>query len=204
MADSIIFNPHKSLFQPVGSGGVIFRTRPPMKDPTTHSDNHDNVNQPITNSCHIENGHVPPATFHKALEYRSPARAFPIWFSINLIGLQSFTNQAEEKLLLCEYMYHRLQIVPEVALGPKPNTAVLTFRCTGGGTTAEDNAHTDELLKDVLEDGMFVVNSCAMDGYAYIRVCTTNFRAHLSDVDMLLADIEAKVQDASHYVAWLA
>ena len=129
----------------------------------------------------------------KALENQSPARGFPIWFCVNLLGVESFKYLLEEKILLSVYLYTYLQHMPGLSLGPPPEVGAVTFRCAGADKDRA-NKRTEALLKAIRDEGMFVVNFYVITGYVYIRLCTNNFRAHLSDIQLFLEAIETKVR----------
>ena len=120
-ADSIAVDPHKSLFQPFGSGVLLVRNGLKMKAAMTEISELYSI---VNTGKDFEN--ESPASY--ALEWTRPSRALPIWFSINLLGLCNIQMALNEKLDLAQYFYKELLHTGKFVLGPCPELSTVVFR----------------------------------------------------------------------------
>ena len=121
VADSISLDPHKSLFQPYGTGVVLVRDESKLKAamaiPSTPYDSA-SLNEDFENES--------PACY--TFELTRPFRALPVWFSINLLGMCNIKLALDEKLELAQYLYKELSRQDKLVLGPYPQLTTVLFR----------------------------------------------------------------------------
>ena len=120
-ADSIVMDPHKSLFQPFSFGVLLVRDGSKMKEAMTETCELDidvSAGQDFENESPVNYG----------LELSRPFRALPIWFSINLLGIGNIQMALNEKLDLAQYFYKQLVHTGKFVLGPYPQLSTVLFR----------------------------------------------------------------------------
>ena len=114
MADSITVDPHKTLFQPHGSGMVLVRNGQLLRKATSVSNFLDFGQQEERSFEEMS-----PADF--SLELSRPMRSMPLWFSLNLMGVRHIEKALDEKLALTMFFYDELAKNTRIERGPKPD-----------------------------------------------------------------------------------
>ena len=121
-ADSITFDPHKGMFLPYGTGSLVVRDGPALRD--AH----------YVGAEYLQD-RAPEAELPNWNEY-SPElsrdhRGFRVWLPLVLHGVQAFREALDEKLDLAEHLYAALSEMPEIELPWSPQLSVVPFRLTG-------------------------------------------------------------------------
>jgi glutamate/tyrosine decarboxylase-like PLP-dependent enzyme len=173
-ADSLVLDPHKSLFLPYGCGAVLVANRKLLKSSFTfHPDylvdlRQDDLLSP--SDCSIE------GTRH--------FRGLRMWLSLKLHGLETIRAALEEKILLAQYAHYRLGQIKGVETGPFPQLSCVTFRL------ANDDS-TQRLLERMQTRGSIYPSSTRLNGSLYIRFCIVHFRTHLAEIERGLEEVRS-------------
>ena len=93
----------------------------------------------MLNRIEIEEERYIPGNF--TYESDRPLRGITLWFSINLLGLTKYRQHLEEKRELTKYLYSKLQEMPNLEMGPFPQTLVVCFRLKGTFYDNINNKH---------------------------------------------------------------
>ncbi|MEP7127737.1 MAG: aminotransferase class V-fold PLP-dependent enzyme [Chitinophagales bacterium] len=181
-SDTLVIDPHKSLFLPYGSGVFL------AKDPRQ------------LNASHFYFANYMQDTL-QAIEEVSPADVSPeltkhfrglrLWLPLKLLGLKPFRACLEEKLLLAKYFYEEVQKLG-FEVGSEPQLSVVTYRYVPKGGDAD--AFNKQLVEAVQKDGRVFISSTILDGKFTLRAAIVSFRTHLSTIDLLLNVLKEKVQ----------
>ncbi|MBX3145436.1 MAG: hypothetical protein KF785_01590 [Gemmatimonadales bacterium] len=176
-ADSVVLDPHKSLFLPYGSGIVLVRDPEPMR--RAHQGDGAYMQDIPDDLTETSPSDVSP-------ELTRPFRGLRIWLPLKLLGVKPFRAALDEKLLLARYFYAR---VAELGfeVGPPPDLSLVTFRWAPPGLTLEEtNALNRRIVEWLRTDGRVFLSSTMIDGRYTLRMAILSFRTHRRTVDVAL------------------
>jgi aromatic-L-amino-acid decarboxylase len=174
-ADSITLDPHKGLFLPYGTGGLIVRDREAMRD--AH----------FEGAAYLQD--LPPAgelpNYNELTpELSRDMRGLRVWWPLALHGVDAFRSALDEKLDLTTRIHRALSEDPNVELGWDPQLTVLAFRMRGG-----DEARSRELLAQINASKRVFLSSTLVRGEYWLRVCIVSHRTHADRIDECAAII---------------
>jgi aromatic-L-amino-acid decarboxylase len=182
-ADSVTLDPHKGLFLPYGTGGLIARDRDAMRD--AHFEGAAYLQDlPPSGSLPNYNELTP--------ELSRDMRGLRVWFPLVLHGVDAFRVALDEKLDLTDRIWQALRDDPNVEVGWDPELTVVTFRMRGG-----DEATTRELLARINASKRVFLSSTLIRGEYWLRVCIVSHRTHADRID----ECAAIVRDAAASLA---
>jgi glutamate/tyrosine decarboxylase-like PLP-dependent enzyme len=169
-ADSIIVDPHKSMFLPYGTGAVL------IKDKTA-----------VLHSNYYTANYMQDAAMEEMLQ--SPTNVSPeltkhfrglrVWLPLQMHGVEPFIACLEEKLLLVKYFRHQLSALG-FCLGPEPDLSVSYFWYPFPSNVDENN---QRLLEAIHADGSVFLSSSVINGRFVIRMAILSFRTKKETVD---------------------
>ena len=191
-ADSLVMDPHKTLFLPYGSGVLLVRDRAHLLRSF----------QAEANYMQDAVGQVDPSIANLSPELTRPFRGLRLWLPLLLHGLGAFRAALEEKLLLARYFHARVGELGYQA-GPAPDLSVVTYRYIPPehrerpeGAREEINALNRRILHHVVADGRSFISSTMLDGWYTLRMACVVHRTHLEEVEGLLERLaEASAQE---------
>lgn len=175
-ADSVIVDPHKSLFLPYGLGAVLIRDKSAM----LHS-NHYAAN--YMQDAATEEGIQSPSNLSP--ELTKHFRGLRLWLPLQLHGIEPFIACLEEKLLLTAYFRMQLKDLG-FELGPEPDLSVSYFWYPFGNDT---DAKNKRLMAEIHHDGSVFLSSSVIDGRFVIRIAILAFRTKKETVDRAVSMI---------------
>lgn len=184
-ADSIILDPHKSLFIPYGVGLVLIRSKKNLVDAYSYDEASylKDTEQDDEISPH-----------HASLELTRHFRALRMWLPLKLIGIKPFRAALEEKLLLAKYFYENIKIMENVEVICKPELSIIVFRVSPKQCKDKDKDKLNlDLLKKLRQDGRIYPSSTILNGNVYLRFAFLHFRTHLELIEHALSMIRSKV-----------
>lgn len=183
-ADSVVLDPHKSLFLPYGSGMLIVRDAAPLL--ATHG-----YVGPYMQDAVREPGEVSPADVSP--ELTKHFRALRMWLPLVQLGVGPFRAALEEKLLLARYFHEEVQALG-FETGPAPELTVVTFRWAPPGVDLEQaNALNQQIVDGVRRDGRVFLSSTMLDGRFTLRMVALSFRTHRRTMDLALRVLREQV-----------
>ncbi len=170
-SDSIVIDPHKTLFIPYGSGVVLLRSKKALLDAFSQKAAYmmDAYGQEQTD----------PADTGPELSRHF--RGMRMWLPLHLHGLAPFEACLEEKLLLCRYFHDEIQAMG-FETGPYPQLTVAIFRVPDD----PENRKNERLMRALHEDGTVFFSSTMIDGKLWIRCAVVHFRTHLNEIKIAL------------------
>ncbi|MBK9730960.1 MAG: aminotransferase class V-fold PLP-dependent enzyme [Chitinophagaceae bacterium] len=181
-SDTLVIDPHKSLFLPYGSGVLL------AKDPRQLNASHFYFANYMQDTLQATE-EVSPADVSP--ELTKHFRGLRLWLPLKLLGLKPFRACLEEKLLLAKYFYEEVQKLG-FEVGAAPQLSVVTYRYIP--ETGDADAFNKQLVEAVQKDGRVFISSTILDGKFTLRAAIVSFRTHLSTIDLLLAVLKEKVQ----------
>ncbi|NND72587.1 MAG: aminotransferase class V-fold PLP-dependent enzyme [Rhodothermales bacterium] len=182
-ADSVVVDPHKTLFLPYGTGAVLLRDQ-----------------------SAVFNSHRYTATYLQdaLVDTLSPAdispeltkhfRGLRMWLPLRLFGTSAFVANLREKLLLARYFREEVRQIDGIEVGPEPDLSVVTFRFVPQDGDA--NTVNKQIIDAIHADGRVFLSSTMLDGVFTIRLAAVCFRTHLHTIDLAIEVIK----DAIHKV----
>jgi glutamate/tyrosine decarboxylase-like PLP-dependent enzyme len=182
-SDSIVMDPHKTLFLPYGSGAVL------VKD-----------GRQLYESHHQGAAYMQDAL--EAIEELSPADLSPeltkhfkglrLWLPLKLLGVAPFRAALEEKILLARHFHHQIQEVEGFEVGPYPDLAIATYRYLP--KRGDANAFNRRLIRDLQNDGRVFLSSTLLNGKFVLRLAVGVYRSHLDDIEEMLERVTEKAR----------
>ncbi|MES1241556.1 MAG: aminotransferase class V-fold PLP-dependent enzyme [Acidobacteriota bacterium] len=178
LADSIVLDPHKSLFLPYGTGALLVRDAEALR--RTHSlaadylpASHDGVD-----FCEI------------SPELTRPFRGLRVWLPLKMHGVGPFREALEEKLALALQASEELKTIPGIEVLAEPQLSTLAFRLNPGKLSMDElNRLNRGLLKRINERRRVLLTGTLLRGEFVIRICVLSFRTHRDRMEMCLEDI---------------
>lgn len=183
LADSVVMDPHKSLFIPYGLGAVVIRDRRKLYQSHYYQANY------MQDTLDAEE--ISPADLSP--ELTKHFRALRMWLPLKLYGLEPFKACLTEKIHLARYFHEKISSRPGFEVGPYPDLSVVYFRYLP--TKGDANAFNEKIVKLIMEDGRVFLSSTVLHGNFVIRCAVVSFRTHLADIDLALQVIDEKVKE---------
>ncbi|MDQ6892070.1 MAG: aminotransferase class I/II-fold pyridoxal phosphate-dependent enzyme [Acidobacteriota bacterium] len=186
-ADSIVLDPHKSLFLPYGTGSLLVR------DPET-----------LKRAHALSAEYLPPMQEDADLtdynlmspELSRDWRGLRVWLPFRMHGAGVFRTNLDEKLDLAEWAGRELETISGVEILARPQLSTLAFRLARPGwSEAETNARNEELLDLINSRKRVYLTATKLRGRFAIRICVLSFRTHLDRMEEGLADIRAAIAE---------
>ena len=177
-SDSLVLDPHKSMFLPFGIGAVLVR----------------NGNLLLTSNSYGASymqdsyGHEEISPADSGPELTKHFRGLRMWLPLHLYGVNVFRANLEEKILLCRHFHDEIGKMG-FETGPFPELSITLFRFP-----AKDNNEFNKCFLDAIrKDGRCFFSSTMIDGEFWIRCAVLNFRTHLREIQFALDIIREKL-----------
>ncbi len=174
-ADSVVLDPHKSLFLPYGIGAVVLR-------------NAAHLETFRFGAAYLVDGPQPePSPSECSIELTRHFRAMRMFLPLALYGVDAFAAALEEKWLLARYLQETLGGWPEIEVGPAPELSTMCFRWTPAGLGPEETDEANRrLLRRFHDDGRIFFTATYLDDRFWMRPSIGIFRTHASHIDEML------------------
>ena len=178
-ADSVILDPHKTLFLPFGTGAVLVRDAQALR--RAHSLHADYLPQMQQEDELVDFCEISP-------ELSRDFRGLRVWLPLKLFGIGPFREQLDEKLDLITYAVEELRKIPGIEIVAEPQLTIAAFRIAG------DDGRNRALLEAINARKRVMLTGATVDGRFVIRIAIVSHRTHRDRVDMMLDDIRAALQ----------
>ncbi|HEX6107654.1 MAG TPA: aminotransferase class V-fold PLP-dependent enzyme [Gemmatimonadales bacterium] len=174
-ADSVVLDPHKSLFLPYGSGIVVARDAARLA--ATHGYGGHYMQDAIRDPGEVSPADVSP-------ELSRHFRALRMWLPLVLAGVRPFRAALEEKLLLARYFREEIAAAG-FEVGPPPDLSIVTYRWVPAGATPEEADRANQaIVEGARRDGRVFISSTLLDGRFTLRMAAVSFRTHRRTIDL--------------------
>ncbi len=194
-ADSIVVDPHKSLFLPMGTGCLLVRDGDKLR------------NAHEMDAAYLADGHEgeAPSPAHYGPELTRPYRGLRLWLSLMLYGAEAFRNTLTEKLQLAVYFHEKLQglrddrdLPIEILEAPQLSTVTFRLQRAASESLADWNDRNIDFINRINAMGRVFLSKTSLpviDGAAQtLRVCVLNYRTRKEQIDACLAAIEQAIE----------
>lgn len=167
-ADSVTFDPHKSLFLPYGTGVLLVRDEDLLR--AAHSADGDYL-QDLGDEDGL------PDIADLGPELTRDSRGLRLWLPLHLHGVDAFRAALDEKLDLARWAYERLRADPNLEVPRRPDLTVLTFRSAIGDPASA------AMLERINATRRVFLSSTKVDGRFTLRMCVLSHRTHRDRVE---------------------
>ncbi|MCZ6656017.1 MAG: aminotransferase class V-fold PLP-dependent enzyme [Gammaproteobacteria bacterium] len=179
-ADSVVLDPHKSLFLPYGTGALLVRNGQHLK--ATHSSAADYLpdlqdHDEVVDFCEI------------SPELTRPFRGLRVWLPMKMHGIDAFRDCLDEKLDLANWIQEQIAVLPDIELVAKADLSILAFVVKGSDRHSM-NTRTRNLIEFINQKNRVHLTGTRIDGTFAIRIAVVSYRTHLDRMEMLLEDLQ--------------
>lgn len=186
-ADSMVLDPHKTLFLPYGTGSLLVRDPAPLR--RAHGLSADYLPAMQEADDLVDFCQLSP-------ELSRPARGLRVWLPIKLHGIEPFRRALDEKLDLAEWAAGELRTISGLEIVAEPQLSTVAFRLHRTGlSVAQLNALNRSLIDRVNARGRVYLTGTVLGERFTLRICVVSFRTHLDRMEQGLADIRAVVAE---------
>jgi len=185
-ADSIILDPHKTLFLPFGTGALVVRDAAVLRSAySMHADYLPGFQQgdELIDFCEL------------SPELSRDFRGLRVWLPLKLFGIEPFRQQLEEKLDLAAWAASELHKIEGIEIVAEPQLSIVSFRLVKSGVDLDALNH--DLIARINARQRVMLTGAVVDGNFVIRICVVSHRTHMDRVELCLEDIRAAVAEMS-------
>jgi aromatic-L-amino-acid/L-tryptophan decarboxylase len=183
-ADSIVLDPHKSLFLPYGTGILLVRDLAPLA--AAHSGEGHYLQD--LDADRILSDYALPDYSALGLELTREFRGLRLWLPLHLHGVAAFRDALDEKLDLAAHAYQDLAADARLELPWEPDLSTVVFRLRGGDDTANRR-----LLDDINATGKAFLSSTRVQDKVTLRLCILSHRTHREHLVAMLQATHAAI-----------
>ena len=179
-ADSVVLDPHKTLFLPFGTGALVMKDASVLR--RAHSMHADYLpafqeSDELVDFCEL------------SPELSRDFRGLRVWLPLKMFGIEPFRQQLDEKLDLAVYAAEELKKIEGIEIVAEPQLSILAFK----HRTLDDR----ELLRRINARKRVMLTPGVVGGEFVIRICVVSHRTHRDRMDMCLEDVRAAVTELS-------
>lgn len=173
-SDSVVLDPHKTLFQPYGTGSLIVRDARTLR--RAHSMHADYLPKMQEDDDFVDFCEISP-------ELSRDFRGLRVWLPVKMFGIDVFRQQLDEKLDLARWATEELRKIPGIEIVAEPQLSIVAFRHTSG--------RSEELMNRINAKKRVMMTGTILGGEFVIRICVVSFRTHMKHMEMCLEDVRA-------------
>jgi aromatic-L-amino-acid decarboxylase len=172
-ADSLVLDPHKSLFLPFGTGSLLVRDGDLLRRAHSGADDGHYLQD-------IRDVSLPDFAAYGP-ELTRDNRGLRMWLPLHLHGVDAFRAALDEKLDLAEHVYAELSADPLLDVPLVPTLSTVAFRLRSGDTA--------DLMRRVNAEAEVFLSSTRIGDHHIGRVCVLNHRSDRDRVDRAVSAI---------------
>ncbi len=187
LADSLVLDPHKSLFLPYGTGALLVRDGAALR--RTHTAEADYMPAVQDDPALLDFSEMGP-------ELTRPYRGLRLWLPIKLLGIAPFRDALQEKLDLARQAADEVRRMPGIEMVAEPELSLFAFRQVRPGL---DGPALDRLnvgfLKRINGRKRVFLTGTRLGGRFALRMCVLSFRTHRERVAMAVEDVRESLEE---------
>ena len=189
-ADSLILDPHKTLFLPFGTGALLVRDARTLR--RAHSLHADYLPAMQSEDELVDFCEISP-------ELSRDFRGLRVWLPLKMFGIAPFREQLDEKLDLIRFAVDELRKIDGIEIVAEPQLTITAFRLVRAGLSLEElNALNRDLLERINARKRVMLTPTTLNGRFVIRICIVSHRTHRERVEMAIEDVRAAVGEVGH------
>ncbi|GAB4539789.1 MAG: aminotransferase class I/II-fold pyridoxal phosphate-dependent enzyme [Anaerolineae bacterium] len=174
-SDSLVLDPHKTLFLPYGSGAVLVRDRSRLY--AAFNAEADYLQDILDDVEELSPANLSP-------ELTRHFRGLRLWLPLKVLGVAPFRAALSEKIQLARHFYERIKSIEGFEVGPYPDLSVVIYRYLP--RRGDPDQFNQRLMQAIQDDGRVFFSSTRVDGRFVLRAAIACFRTHLDDVEEAL------------------
>ncbi len=181
LADSLVLDPHKWLFQPYEVGCVLMR-EPGLLERAFGLD-----------GAYLRDTASDEVQFrNRGLQLTRSSRALKLWLSLRVFGLDAFRAAIARGIELAELAEAELRARDGWEVVTPAQLAIVCFRRTVVGLDdAATDALNDRMVVATVAEGFTAPSTTLIDGRPVVRLCTINPRTTDDDIRATIDRLEA-------------
>jgi len=189
-SDSITLDPHKGLFLPYGTGCLLVRDLDQLKE--AHQVSADYLPIMQESPDFVDICEISP-------ELSRDFRAFRIWLPLQMLGIDPFRENLDEKLDLAQWAAGELrelnqEIDDELEIVAQPHLSILAFRLLRAGLNETELTTLNENFRQSINSTRRVfLSSTTLRGSYVIRICVLCFRTHIEQMQQCMSEIRRAI-----------
>ncbi|HEX2374450.1 MAG TPA: pyridoxal-dependent decarboxylase [Actinomycetota bacterium] len=181
-ADSLALDAHKWLFQPLEAGCVLVRDVALLE--SIFSTSREFLLDAAAGEREVN-------FTDRGLQLTRGFRAFKLWLSLKVFGLDAFAAAVQHGMDLAGYADALLRRRPGWEVVAPTRLAVVSFCHADRSRTPEELEAVNRRVADaMLVDELATLSSTVLGGRTVLRLCTVNPRTTREDVEATLARVE--------------
>ncbi|MBL4705851.1 MAG: amino acid decarboxylase [Flavobacteriales bacterium] len=185
-ADSVVVDPHKTLFLPYGLGIALVKDVNHLSKSQFYEA--DYMQDTFENKDEISPAEVSP-------ELTKHFRGLRMWLPLQIHGVAPFKATLREKILLTQYYKEQLMMIPNMRIINEPELSIFAYRFEDPELSEKENNQINKnLIEEIHRDGKIFLSSTTLNGQICLRVAILSFRSHLYEVDLALKEIKGKLE----------
>ena len=198
-ADSIVFDPHKGMFLPYGTGCLLVREGQRLRE--AHSQGADY----LQDLAHAGSDELIPSPTEYGPELSRDFRGLRLWLPLQLHGAAAFRHALTEKLALARRAADGLRtwaaggVAIEIVDEPQLSTVPFRLARRDGEALTDWNRRNAALLAGINARRRVYLSSTNLpveDGAAFtLRICVLSFRTHAAHIDACVEDVRSAALD---------
>jgi aromatic-L-amino-acid decarboxylase len=172
--DSLVFDPHKWLFQPHEMGCLLVRDGRRLRETFRMVREYTKDVERSEEEINLQDC---------GIQMTRSFRALKLWMSLKVFGLEAFREGIARGIVLAELAEEALLTLPYWKIVTPAQLGILTFRYVPADwSAAKADTLNLRLVQEMIEDGFAMVSSTVLRGRTVLRICTNNPRT--TDVDI--------------------
>ena len=187
LADSIVLDPHKSLFLPYGTGALLVRDQADLGSSFPFSGTY----------MHTAQEYAPDDIMSLSPELTRDFRGLRVWLPIKMLGIKPFRDQLDEKLDLAQWMAQALSRIPHIRVVASPQLSIFAFKLHPPGEGDLDGLNK-RFLDAINRRGNILLSpfrDLRYPGGFAIRVAILSFRTTLIHLEQGVWDIRETARE---------
>jgi aromatic-L-amino-acid decarboxylase len=185
-ADSVVLDPHKSLFLPYGTGSLLVRDAGALR--RAHALSADYMPRMQDDPNLVDFNLVSP-------ELSRDWRGLRVWLPIAMHGIGPFRRNLEEKLELVRWATEELRTIPGIEILAEPQLSIVAFRLARPDLDGGENALNRAFLAAVNDRKRVYLTGTMLGGRFALRICVLSFRTHLDRMRECLEDVRDAAEE---------
>ncbi len=183
-ADSIVLDPHKTLFQPYGTGALVVRNAGQLRE--AHSMHASYLpqfqqEQELVDFCEL------------SPELSRDFRGLRVWLPLKMFGIEPFRELLDEKLDLTRWATEELRKIEGIEIVAEPQLSIVAFRLASH--SSDVNALNRRLIDKINARKRVMLTGTMLGTDFVIRICVVSHRTHMDRMQMCIDDIRAAVAE---------
>ncbi len=194
-ADSVVIDPHKSLFLPYGTGALLVKDRNKLKIAFDFTGSY------LPSPRDVENPLIDDMMYLSP-ELTREFRGLRIWLPLKMLGTKVFREQLEQKLEHAQWVTEHLLQIPNIRIVARPQLSVLAFKLNPPECNLNPkflDLLNREFLDAINQPGNILLSpfrgSHNRDGEFCIRMAILSFRTTLTHLKQAIVDIRNAARD---------